>query len=149
MTKTIAIALGALIAMTAGALTPGAMAERVDPKALKQSGAYNEYGTKFPVTGFRGLPWFVHGDDVGDEARQSNRYRMLNKWARDHGARLDGDSGKPNSEYSYTTIVGANAPLQARNMWAGTFSFEPGATYGVGQHASWEIYLVLSGTAVF
>ena len=34
-------------------------------------------------------------------------------------------------------------------MWAGTFSFEPGATYGVGQHASWEIYLVVSGTAVF
>lgn len=144
MTKIAMLALGMLLT-----ISTGAMAERLDPYAIKQNGKYNEYGTKYPVTGFRGLPWFVHGTDLKNKANQSNRYRMLNKWASDHGVSLEGDTGKPHTEYTYTTVVGANAPLEARNMWAGTFSFKPDATYGVGQHASWEIYIVISGKATF
>lgn len=122
-------------------------AEVLDPKAIKETGEYNEHGTKYPVTGFRGLPWSMHWEDMKDQGTtQSNRYKKLLTWAEDNGVEMD---AVPNTQYSYTTVVGPKAPLQARNMYAGTFSFEPGGVYGVGQHASWEIYLVVSGEAKF
>ncbi len=137
----------AMIAAAAifGATT--ASAEVLDPKGIKTTGEYNEHGTKYPVTGFRGLPWSMHWEDMKDQGTtQSNRYKRLLTWAEDNGVEID---AVPNTEYSYTTVVGPGAPLEAKNMWAGTFSFEPGAVYGVGQHASWEIYLVVKGQADF
>lgn len=126
-----------------------ASADVLDPYAVKENGAYNAYGTKYPVTGCRGLPWFVHWDEIKENASVlSNRYKKLTTWADDNGVNLKG-SGEQNTGYSFTTVVGPNAPLKTQNMFAGTFSFEPGVVYGVGQHAAWEIYLVVSGEAKF
>ncbi len=144
MTKSFILSLGVLYIATTGAV-----ADILDPKTIKETGEYNEYGTKYPVIGFRGLPWFMHWDDMKDKQTQySNRYKKLRTWAEEHGIEMEGGN-EPDTEYSYTTVVGPKAPLQANNMYAGTFSFKPGATYGVGQHASWEIYLVVSGEAKF
>ncbi len=63
MKRNVAVTLAALM-FSAGV----ASAEVLDPKGIKETGAYNEHGTKYPVTGFRGLPWFMHWDDMNELA---------------------------------------------------------------------------------
>ena len=124
-----------------------ATAENVDPKALKNSGEYNEYGTKYPVPGYRNLPWSVDSNKL--KKQKTARYKAFMKWADAHGIEATGDDAKQHPGYSYTTTLGPGAPLEAKNIWGGSFSFKPGATYGLGSHAAYEVYIITSGTAIF
>ncbi|MDO6775136.1 MULTISPECIES: cupin domain-containing protein [unclassified Shewanella] len=115
--------------------------------AEMKKGGYNEYGTKYPVNGFRdGLQWHINAYDDLPQMKTA-RFKAYKQWADDHG--VDSSKIEANPNYTYTYPLGPGAPLDVKNIMAGTFTFEPGAVYAVGQHPSWETYVVVSGEGEF
>lgn len=59
------------------------------------------------------------------------------------------DDAKQHPDSLYTTTLGPGELFEAKNIWGGSFTFAPGAMYGVGNRAVYEIYIVTSGSANF
>ncbi|BDY06772.1 dimethylsulfonioproprionate lyase family protein [Ferrimonas sp. YFM] len=115
--------------------------------AEMKKGGYNEYGTKYPVPGPRTeLPWHINAYKELPQ-KKTARFKAYKKWAEDHGH--DTSAIEANPSYTYTYPMGPGAPLDTKNLMAGTFTFQPGAVYAVGQHPSWESYVVIKGEGEF
>ena len=119
----------------------------LDPKELIENGEYNEYGTKFPVPGFRNLPWFVDAETLPRQL--TPRYKAYNRWAQAHGEEAMEEKADHDPGYNYSSVLGPLGAFKTKNIQGGTFTFKPGAQYGIGSHANWEIYIVLSGEGEF
>ncbi|MCG8531896.1 MAG: dimethylsulfonioproprionate lyase family protein [Desulfovibrionales bacterium] len=119
----------------------------LDPKKLKEEAEYNEYGTKFPVPGFRNLPWHVDASTLPQQL--TPRYKAYNAWAAAHGEDIVTEKEHHDPGYSYSAVLGQDAPFETKNIRGGTFTFKPGAQYGVGSHANWEVYIVVAGEGEF
>ncbi len=118
-----------------------------DPKAIREKGEYNEHGTRYPVPGFRNLPW--HATEEGQPKLMTPRFKAYNAWAKAHGEQEMDENEVKHPGYSFIGMIGKDAPLEAQNLLGGTFTIDPDTSYGIGSHPNCEVYIVLSGEGEF
>lgn len=123
------------------------MSNKFDPKEIRENGPYNEYGTRYPVPGFRNLLWNIEANNL--PPLKTPRFKAYNAWAKAHNEKEIAEDEQKVPGYYFRGVIGKNSPLFAENLCGGTFTIEPGVSYGIGSHPTNEIYIVISGEGEF
>lgn len=120
------------------AQTDPAIAPDTETKSLYPDAEYKVPGRVEGMTGF-----------ISEDEAPKKSNKKYPAWFRGNGANGKADE---NSMYWYTELIGPKAynitkQMNAENIYCGTLSLAPNATYPAHNHPASEFYFILSGQA--